>query len=86
MTKYPAKITSKGQVTIPKPVRDELGLGEGDYLVFEPQGEYLIGVKAEISSEDEFDRLAERIARRFKAKGITRSDVDDAIKWARRKS
>ena len=86
MTKYPAKITSKGQVTIPKPVRVELGLQEGDYLVLEPQGEYLIGAKAEISSEDEFDRLADRIANRFKAKGITRSDVEDAIKWARRKS
>lgn len=86
MTKYPAKITSKGQVTIPKPVRDELGLAEGDYLVLEPQGEYLIGAKAEISSEDEFERLADRIAKRFKSKGIAKSDVEDAIKWARRKS
>ena len=86
MTKYPAKITSKGQVTIPKPVRDELGLAEGDYLVLEPQGEYLIGAKAKISSEDEFDRLADRIATRFKSQGITRSDIEDAIKWARRKS
>jgi hypothetical protein len=54
--------------------------------VLEPQGEYLIGTKAEISSEDEFDRLAARIAKRFKAKGITKSDIEDAIKWARRKS
>ena len=54
--------------------------------MLEPQGEYLIGAKAEISSEEEFDRLADRIAKRFKAKGITRSDVKDAIKWARQKS
>jgi antitoxin PrlF len=29
------KITSKGQVTIPKPVRDRLGVGAGDAVDFE---------------------------------------------------
>ena len=29
-----ARITSKGQITIPKPVRDALGLHEGDQVVF----------------------------------------------------
>ncbi len=30
----PARLTSKGQVTIPKPVRDVLELHEGDEIVF----------------------------------------------------
>ena len=29
-----AKVTSKGQVTIPKAVRDQLGIAEGDEIVF----------------------------------------------------
>jgi AbrB family looped-hinge helix DNA binding protein len=31
-------LTSKGQVTVPKEIRDALGAGEGDRLVFETDG------------------------------------------------
>jgi AbrB family looped-hinge helix DNA binding protein len=35
-------ITKKGQVTIPKPFRDNLHIKEGDSLVFELKGDMLI--------------------------------------------
>lgn len=35
-----AKITSKGQLTVPVEVRRKLGLGPGDVLVFEVSGGY----------------------------------------------
>jgi AbrB family looped-hinge helix DNA binding protein len=33
-----AKVTSKGQITVPKPVRDALGIEPGDELVFRVEG------------------------------------------------
>ena len=33
-----AKVTSKGQVTVPKAVRDALGIKEGDGVVFRVEG------------------------------------------------
>ena len=33
-----AKMSSKGQITVPKAVRDALGIGEGDNVVFRLEG------------------------------------------------
>lgn len=33
-----ARVTSKGQVTVPKAVRDALGIQEGDEIVFRVEG------------------------------------------------
>ena len=33
-----ARLSSKGQITVPKPVRDALGLEEGDVVVFRVEG------------------------------------------------
>jgi AbrB family looped-hinge helix DNA binding protein len=41
-----AKVTSKGQITIPAEVRDALGIGVGDSVAFEAQGEYMVVRKA----------------------------------------
>ena len=37
-----AKITSKGQITVPLRIRKELGVKPGDSIVFEKQGETVI--------------------------------------------
>ena len=37
-----AKITTKGQVTIPRAVREALGVGEGDSLVFRVEGDHVV--------------------------------------------
>jgi len=40
-----AKVTSKGQVTVPKVVRDALGIEEGDQVVFHVDGNRAILAK-----------------------------------------
>jgi len=40
-----ARITAKGQITLPKGVRERLGVGRGDYILFhEEEGRiYIVG-------------------------------------------
>jgi AbrB family looped-hinge helix DNA binding protein len=85
-TRYTTRITSKRQVTIPKAIRDRYGLQEGDYLVLEPRGEDLVVRKGRmVTSDEDFEALAARVAKRFEERGITREDVEDAVRWARKK-
>ncbi len=42
-----SKITSKGQVTLPKAVREQLGLKAGDSIVYEVEGNTVRVRKAE---------------------------------------
>ena len=41
-----AKVTTKGQITIPKAVREKLGLSTGEALLFEEKDEVFIIKKA----------------------------------------
>ncbi len=83
--KYTAKLTSKGQVTVPKEVRDRFSLNTGDYLVFELTDDRIIMTKSPLQPTEDFDALADRIAQRLRDRGVTRRDVADAIRWAREK-
>jgi len=37
-----ARVTSKGQVTLPKAVRDALGISQGDAVVFRVEGDHAV--------------------------------------------
>ena len=79
-----AKVTAKGQITIPKAVREALDVEPSDYLLFEQRGKDVAIRKATLASADEFDALAARVAQRFKRLGVSPADVEHAVGWARR--
>jgi AbrB family looped-hinge helix DNA binding protein len=75
MTKaYVCKVTSVGQVTLPKEVREELGVGEDDYVIIEKIGETYFIKKLQAEK-----RLLARIRERVKKSGITREHLQEMI-------
>lgn len=52
-----AKITSKGQITIPAGIREALGVGKGDTLVFETTADY-VTVRRQPTLQEIVDRIS----------------------------
>lgn len=78
---YIARITTKGQVTVPMELRKALKVKEGDYILFEKKGSR-VEIKKMIPPND-FEEFARPIRERFQKEGVTPDDVEAAISWAR---
>ena len=65
-----AKLSSKGQVTVPKAVRDALGLEEGDDVVFRVEGK-----RAVLARTADFLSLAGTIAVPANRRNVAWDDV-----------
>jgi len=70
-----ATVTSKGQITIPKAVREELGLIEGDRVAFRVLEDGSVVVEPET-----VDLLDLKGALKPKRKGVTLTDMNEAIR------
>ena len=84
---YVVKVSSVGQVTLPKKVREELGISRDDYVVIEK-----IGRTYFIKKLDGEKDLLERIRERVKKSGITRERLEEIVEeesrdaWEKRES
>ncbi len=70
-----ATITSKGQITIPKKIRDQLGLQAGDVLSFYIEAGDNITVKPEKGSSD----IAYGILERDKQEVLSIEEMDSGV-------
>ena len=59
-TRSNSRVTQKGQVTIPKEIRDSLGIGEGSVLHFFADGERIVGVKINDDLESVYGAVEHR--------------------------
>lgn len=73
-----AKITSKGQITIPREVRDRLGLRKGDRVVFEIRPRNLVVIRP--IKEDPFANLRGSLRHLARKRPVTVQEMNRAIK------
>ena len=77
------KISSRGQVVIPKSIRDRLKLREGDKLIAFAKNNLIILRRYE--EESILGLLSQPVREKMAELAIEGKDVDDAVEWARKR-
>lgn len=73
------RLSSKGQIVIPKDLRTLLGLKEGELFAMYGEGDTLVLKKLEVPSEDEFEEILRKGSNSAKKKKITKKDILKSI-------
>jgi looped-hinge helix DNA binding domain, AbrB family len=75
------RVTEKGQVTIPKDIRDQLNIGPGSEVEFVTHEDKVFLVKAEQQDQfKDFREWADSVAGTFDTMGMT---TDQYMEWLR---
>jgi len=81
------KITSKGQVVIPRDIREKEGIKEGEHFFVYGSGDSIILKRVKnleaVKNIDEFEKVFRSAWKTAKEKGITGKDVTEVIRSAR---
>jgi AbrB family looped-hinge helix DNA binding protein len=72
------RVTEKGQVTIPKDLRDALGIGTGTEVEFERRKDTIV-----ISKSDRGPTRGRQIAERLKGRGDVTMTTDEIMAFTR---
>ena len=80
------KITSKGQVVIPRDIREKEGIKEGEHFFVYGSGDSIILKRVKnleaVKNIDEFEKVFRSAWKTAKEKGITGKDVTEVIRSA----
>lgn len=78
------RTSAKGQVVIPREIREDLGLEKGTLLLTYTTGDRIVLKKLSKPEPGVFEMLSEPVRMKVKELGIDQEDVEDSIREARK--
>ncbi len=80
------KMSPKGQLVVPREIRAKEKFKPSDrFVAFGVKGGVLFKRVNKPDVKVEFESLSRELAKHFKAREVKEKDVEESIKWARRK-
>jgi len=77
------RLSSKGQIVLPKRYRDKYGLRTGDCLVVDELDDGVLVIERQPRTR--IEELTAQLREEVRKRGITRKDLEDAIKETRKR-
>lgn len=77
-------MSSRGQIVIPLDVRESLNLKKGEKFIVVGEDDTILLKKIEMPSFKNFDKLIKKTQQFAENKGITKKDLESAIKRVRK--
>lgn len=72
------RVSEKGQVTIPKPLRDQLGIGAGSEVTFEVKGDTIV-----VRKRGDVPSRGDRLVERMRGRGDVAMSTDEIMALTR---
>jgi AbrB family looped-hinge helix DNA binding protein len=79
------RVTTKGQVTIPKEIRDRMGIGPGSEVEFVPteEGAHLVAVNENLSEKEAARKFRDTLDRMEGTLDLGGMTTDEYMEWLR---
>ena len=80
------KMSPKGQLVVPQKIREKEKFDIGDrFIPFSVKDGVLFKKVKMPDAKIEFEKLSKEIAEQFEKQKVSRKDVEEAVKWARKR-
>lgn len=76
-------MSRKGQLVVPKEIREEGGFEESDRFIAMPVEDGVVFKKLDIDVEQEYEQLSKQVQQRFEENALDKDEAEDAVEWAR---
>jgi bifunctional DNA-binding transcriptional regulator/antitoxin component of YhaV-PrlF toxin-antitoxin module len=80
------KMSSKGQLVVPKEIREGEGFRPSDRFVAVKVHDGVLFKRIALPDvKNRFEALAREVERKFRVSGVREKDVEEAVRWARKR-
>jgi len=77
------RMSSKGQLVVPKEIREQEGFEDSDRFIAVPVEDGVVFKKIDIDVKEKYEDLTESLRSRIEQKGLSEDEVEEAVEWAR---